>query len=173
MLVSRAPIAVLQAYRKRMGWDIPWYSSFGTSFNPDFGRGPETPQPGRDQDGEMFGLSAFIRDGDSVYRTYFTSNRGVEALGPVWTLLDLTALGRQEEWEDAPEGTPQTPLSVVAPPRRLRRIEVSSPAPAASSTRGSPPSSRSSGRVAVRSYSAPPVRCATGDRSESIWFTAD
>jgi predicted dithiol-disulfide oxidoreductase (DUF899 family) len=109
VLVSRAPIAVLEAYRKRMGWEIPWYSSHGTSFNPDFGRGPETPQPDRDQDGEMFGLSAFIRDGDAVYRTYFTSNRGVEALGPVWTLLDLTALGRQEEWEDSPEKTPQTP----------------------------------------------------------------
>jgi predicted dithiol-disulfide oxidoreductase (DUF899 family) len=108
-LVSRAPIAVLEAYRKRMGWRIPWYSSFGTSFNPDFGRGPGKPQPDRDQDGEMFGLSAFIRDDDVVYRTYFTSNRGVEALGPVWTLLDLTALGRQEEWEDSPEGTPRTP----------------------------------------------------------------
>jgi predicted dithiol-disulfide oxidoreductase (DUF899 family) len=109
VLVSRAPIAMLEAYRKRMGWSIPWYSSFGTSFNPDFGRGPQTPQPDQDQDGERFGLSAFLREGDAVYRTYFTSNRGVEALGPVWTLLDLTALGRQEEWEDAPEGTPQTP----------------------------------------------------------------
>ena len=109
VLVSRAPIAVLEAYRKRMGWEIPWVSSHGTSFNPDFGRGPETPQPDQHQDGEMFGLSAFIREGDAVYRTYFTSNRGVEALGPVWTLLDLTALGRQEEWEDAPAGTPQTP----------------------------------------------------------------
>lgn len=109
VLVSRAPIAALEAYRKRMGWDVPWYSSYGTSFNPDFGRGPETPQPDREQDGELFGMSAFIREGDAVYRTYFTSNRGVEALGSVWTLLDLTALGRQEEWEDSPQGTPQTP----------------------------------------------------------------
>ena len=110
VLVSRAPIAVLEAYRKRMGWSIPWYSSFGTSFNPDFGRGRETPEPAEPQDGERFGLSAFIRDGDAVYRTYFTTNRGVEALGPVWTLLDLTALGRQEEWEgDSPEGTAKTP----------------------------------------------------------------
>jgi predicted dithiol-disulfide oxidoreductase (DUF899 family) len=109
VLVSRAPIAVLEAYRKRMGWTIPWVSSFGTSFNPDFGRGPQTPQPDQHQDGERFGLSAFLREGDAVYRTYFTSNRGVEALGPVWTLLDLTALGRQEEWEDSREGTPQTP----------------------------------------------------------------
>jgi len=109
VLVSRAPTAALEAYRKRMGWSVPWYSSFGTSFNPDFGRGPETPRRDQYQDGEMFGLSAFIRDGDAVYRTYFTSNRGVEALGPLWTLLDLTALGRQEEWEDSPEGTPRTP----------------------------------------------------------------
>jgi predicted dithiol-disulfide oxidoreductase (DUF899 family) len=108
VLVSRAPIVALEAYRKRMGWSIPWVSSFGTSFNLDFGRGPETPQPDQHQDGEMFGLSAFIRDGDAVYRTYFTTKRGIEALGPVWTLLDLTALGRQEEWEDAPKGTPQT-----------------------------------------------------------------
>jgi predicted dithiol-disulfide oxidoreductase (DUF899 family) len=57
----------------------------------------------------MFGLSVFIRDGGEIYRTYFTSNRGVETLGPVWTLLDLTPLGRQEDWEDSPEGYPQTP----------------------------------------------------------------
>ena len=60
-------------------------------------------------DGESFGLSVFLRDGHEVYRTYFTAGRGVEALGPVWTFLDLTPLGRQEEWEDSPEGYPQTP----------------------------------------------------------------
>ena len=109
VLVSRAPLAVLEAYRRRIGWSVPWFSSFGSSFNPDFGRGPETPQPDQDQDGERFGLSAFYRDGDAVYRTYFTTDRGVEALGSVWTLLDLTALGRQEEWEDSPAGYPKTP----------------------------------------------------------------
>jgi predicted dithiol-disulfide oxidoreductase (DUF899 family) len=57
----------------------------------------------------MFGLSVFLREGDEVLRTYFTQHRGVEALGSVWTLLDLTPLGRQEEWEDAPEGTRQSP----------------------------------------------------------------
>jgi predicted dithiol-disulfide oxidoreductase (DUF899 family) len=108
-LVSRAPSAALEAYRKRMGWNVRWYSSFGTSFNPDFGRGPETPQPDQHQDGEMFGLSVFIRDGGEIYRSYFTTHRGVEALGPVWTLLDLTPLGRQETWEDSPAGSPQTP----------------------------------------------------------------
>jgi predicted dithiol-disulfide oxidoreductase (DUF899 family) len=107
-LVSRAPIAKIEAYRKRMGWTIPWYSSFESEFNVDFGVGPETPQPDVYQDGETFGLSAFLRDRDAVFRTYFTTARGVEALGSVWTLLDLTPLGRQEEWEDSPAGYPQT-----------------------------------------------------------------
>ena len=107
-LVSRAPIEKIAAYRKRMGWAIPWVSSFPSDFNVDFGVGPETPQAGVYQDGESFGLSVFLRDDDSVFRTYFTTHRGVEALGSVWTFLDLTPLGRQEEWEDSPEGYPQT-----------------------------------------------------------------
>ena len=106
--VSRAPIEKIEAYRKRMGWEVPWVSSFASNFNFDFGRGPREPDPSQDQDGEMFGLSVFIRDGSEIYRTYFTTHRGVEALGPVWTLLDLTPLGRQEDWEDSPEGYPQT-----------------------------------------------------------------
>jgi predicted dithiol-disulfide oxidoreductase (DUF899 family) len=108
-LVSRAPIAKLEAYRRRMGWTIPWLSSFGSDFSHDFGVGPESPQPDQYQDGESFGLSVFLRDAEEVYRTYFTSGRGVDALGSVWTLLDLTPLGRQETWEDSPEGYPQTP----------------------------------------------------------------
>ena len=107
-LVSRAPIDKLEAYRKRMGWTIPWYSSFESDFNVDFGVGPETPQEGVYQDGESFGLSVFLRDGEDIYRTYFTTARGAEALGSVWTFLDLTPLGRQEQWEDSPEGYPQT-----------------------------------------------------------------
>jgi len=109
VLVSRAPIAKLEAFRRRMGWNVPWFSSFGTDFSHDFGRGPEKPQLSEYQDGEMFGLSVFLRDGDDVYRTYFTTRRGVERLGSVWTFLDLTPLGRQEDWEDSPEGYPQTP----------------------------------------------------------------
>ena len=108
VLVSRAPSTKIEAYRQRMGWTIPWYSSFESDFNVDFGVGPETPQPDVYQDGETFGLSAFLRDGDAVFRTYFTTSRGVEALGSVWTFLDLTPLGRQEEWEDSPAGYPQT-----------------------------------------------------------------
>jgi predicted dithiol-disulfide oxidoreductase (DUF899 family) len=107
-LVSRAPIAKIDAYKKRMGWTIPWYSSFESDFNVDFNVGPATPQEGVYQDGESFGLSVFLRDDDSVFRTYFTTHRGVEALGSVWTFLDLTPLGRQEEWEDSPPGYPQT-----------------------------------------------------------------
>jgi predicted dithiol-disulfide oxidoreductase (DUF899 family) len=107
--VSRAPIEKIEAYRERMGWRIPWYSSFESDFNVDFGVGPETPQEGVYQDGENFGLSVFLRDGDEIFRTYFTSRRGAETLGPVWTFLDLTPLGRQETWEDSPPGYPQTP----------------------------------------------------------------
>ncbi len=107
-LVSRAPITKIEAYRKRMGWTVPWHSSFESDFSVDLGVSPETPQPDAYQDGESFGLSVFLRDGDNVFRTYFTTARGVEALGSVWTFLDLTPLGRQESWEDSPAGYPQT-----------------------------------------------------------------
>jgi predicted dithiol-disulfide oxidoreductase (DUF899 family) len=99
-LVSRAPLANIEAYRRRMGWEIPWFSSEGSDFNRDFG---VTGEDG----GETFGLSVFLRDGADVFRTYFTSGRGVEALGSVWTFLDLTPLGRQEDWEESPSGRPQ------------------------------------------------------------------
>jgi len=99
-LVSLAPLASINAYKKRMGWREPWYSSAGSDFNKDFGVSTDQ--------GETFGLSVFLRDGDKVLRTYFTTGRGVEALGPVWTFLDLTPLGRQETWEDSPAGYPQT-----------------------------------------------------------------
>jgi predicted dithiol-disulfide oxidoreductase (DUF899 family) len=107
-LVSRAPFAKIAPYKQRMGWTIPWYSSSESTFNVDFGVSPEVPQPNVYQDGESHGLSVFIRDGESVFRTYFTAHRGVEALGSVWTFLDLTPLGRQENWEDSPAGYPQT-----------------------------------------------------------------
>jgi predicted dithiol-disulfide oxidoreductase (DUF899 family) len=96
-LVSQAEIGKLEAFRKRMGWEIPWYSLAGNDFNADCGvRGG-------------FGLSVFLRHEDQVFRTYFTSGRGVEALGSVWSFLDLTPLGRQEDWEDSPADYPQTP----------------------------------------------------------------
>jgi predicted dithiol-disulfide oxidoreductase (DUF899 family) len=98
-VVSVAPLDKIQAYRKRMGWDVPWYSSAGSDFNADFGL--STPQ------GETFGLSTFLRGGDKIYRQYLTNGRGVEALGSVWSYLDVTPLGRQENWEDSPDGYPQ------------------------------------------------------------------
>jgi predicted dithiol-disulfide oxidoreductase (DUF899 family) len=100
VLVSRAPLDKIETYKERMGWTIPWYSSAGSDFNADFGVTTDS--------GETFGLSVFLRDGHDVSRTYFTSGRGVEALGSVWTFLDLTPLGRQEDWEDSPAGYPQT-----------------------------------------------------------------
>jgi predicted dithiol-disulfide oxidoreductase (DUF899 family) len=101
VLVSRAPLAKIEAYRERMGWTIPWFSSAGSDFNEDFGVTTAK--------GETFGLSVFLREGESVFRTYFTSGRGVEALGSNWSFLDLTPLGRQEDWEDSPEAYPQGP----------------------------------------------------------------
>jgi predicted dithiol-disulfide oxidoreductase (DUF899 family) len=98
--VSLAPREYIERYKRRMGWTVPWYSSAGSDFNVDFGR--TTPE------GEMFGLSVFLRDGEDVYRTYFTVNRGVEMLGTPWALLDVTPYGRQETWEDSPKGWPQT-----------------------------------------------------------------
>jgi predicted dithiol-disulfide oxidoreductase (DUF899 family) len=99
-LVSRAPLANLESYKKRMGWTVPWFSSAGTDFNDDFGL--------TTAEGETFGLSVFLRDGGSVFHTYFTTSRGVEVLDTNFTLLDMTPFGRQEEWEDSPAGWPQT-----------------------------------------------------------------
>jgi len=100
-VVSIAPLANIKKYKKRMGWTFPWVSSSGNDFNKDFGR--------TTKDEEKFGLSVFFRDGKKIYRSYFTDGRGVETLGPVWSLLDVTPWGRQEKWEDSPAGWPQTP----------------------------------------------------------------
>lgn len=101
VLVSRAPLEELELFKARMGWTVPWYSSFGSDFNYDFGVTTDT--------GETFGLSIFLRDGANIFQTYFTAGRGVEYLGSNWSYLDLTPLGRQENWEDSPDGWPQTP----------------------------------------------------------------
>ena len=101
VLVSRAPLTNIEPYKKRMGWSVPWFSSADSDFNNDFGVTTE--------EGETFGLSAFLRDGDSVYHTYFTNGRGAEVISTNFTFLDFSPLGRQEEWEDSPAGWPQTP----------------------------------------------------------------
>jgi len=99
VLISRAPLEKLIAYKKRMGWDLPWVSSCGSEFNYDFGATTD--------EGENHMASVFLRDGHDIYRTYYTDNRGVEHLGSHWTWLDLTPFGRQEPWEDVPEGWPK------------------------------------------------------------------
>jgi predicted dithiol-disulfide oxidoreductase (DUF899 family) len=101
VMVSRAPLENIQLYKKRMGWTVPWFSSNGSDFNVDFG--VTTGQ------GESSGTSVFLRDVDTLYRTYFTTGRGDEMLGGFWSFLDLTPFGRQETWEDSPTGWPQTP----------------------------------------------------------------
>jgi predicted dithiol-disulfide oxidoreductase (DUF899 family) len=100
-IVSRAPWSNIESYRQRMGWPHRWVSSSGTTFNEDFGMSVET--------GEQHGLSVFLSRDDAIYRTYFTSQRGTEALGNVWGFLEATPYGRQEAWERSPPGWPQTP----------------------------------------------------------------
>ena len=92
---SRAPQADIARLKARMGWRMPWYT-ITDSFDADFGVD------------EWHGHNVFFRDGDRVFRTYFINSRGDEAMGTVWSYLDATPLGRQEMWEDSPEGYPQT-----------------------------------------------------------------
>ena len=101
VLISRAPLEKLQAYKTRKGWDRPWYSSFGSDFNYDFQVTTDT--------GETHGLSVFFRIDDDIYHTYSTYNRGTESLTDAYRLLDVTPYGRQEDWEDSPSGWPQHP----------------------------------------------------------------
>ena len=97
VFASRAPQEEIASLKKRMGWtDIPWVT-VTDSFDEDFGVD------------QWHGHNVFIRDGDKVFRTYFVNNRGDEQMGGTWSYLDMTPLGRQEPWEDSPEGYPQTP----------------------------------------------------------------
>jgi predicted dithiol-disulfide oxidoreductase (DUF899 family) len=108
--VSRAPLEKLERWKALKGWSFPWYSSYGSDFNYDFGvtldktRG-STAYNYREVDfeGEMPGTSFFLRDGDRVFHTYSSFARGAEMTGGSYYWLDLTALGRQEDWEE-PEG---------------------------------------------------------------------
>ncbi len=102
VLVSRAPLEKLLAYRERKGWQFPWYSSGRSTFNVDCGVTV-------DGDNEIPGMSVFLRDGENVYQTYATGSRGVEPLLVTYAFLDMTAYGRQEDWEDSPAGWPQKP----------------------------------------------------------------
>jgi predicted dithiol-disulfide oxidoreductase (DUF899 family) len=125
-VVARAPLPKLDAYRARRGWTIPFYSSHGSDFNYDFHvslddrvapvmfnyRGPdELRAAGQgwalDEPMEQPGMSCFLRDGDEVFHTYSTFARGTEQAGDSYGILDMTALGRQEDWEE-PKGRADT-----------------------------------------------------------------
>lgn len=126
VLVSRAPLPKLEAYKTLKGWTVPWYSSFGSDFNYDFHvtldetiapieynyqdkaelekrNGPNVMQ------GESHGLSVFFRIGNDIFHTYSTYARGVKSLTDAYSLLDTTPYGRQEDFEDSPLGWPQQP----------------------------------------------------------------
>ncbi len=95
VFASRAPQADIARLKARMGWHMPWVT-ITDSFDADFGVD------------QWHGHNAFIRDGDRIFRTYLINSRGDEALGGTWSYLDMTALGRQEDWEESPPGTPQS-----------------------------------------------------------------
>lgn len=95
--VSNMPLAQIEAYKAQKGWTVPFVSSHGTSFADDCGAGGG------------FMLSVFMRDGGDIYRTYNTTSRGVDRLVFTNSMLDLTAYGRQQDWEDSPAGWPQRP----------------------------------------------------------------
>ncbi len=116
--VSRAPQPDIERWKARMGWQMPWYT-ITDDFDADFGVD------------EWHGTNAFVREGDEIFRTYFVNNRGDEAMGSTWSYLDITALGRQEEWEDSPEGYPQTPANVWV----RRHDEYDAPAGSSSGAR--------------------------------------
>lgn len=99
VLASPADQDKIAALKKRMDWHAaPWYTLVGDDFGKDF------------DVSEYFGLNVFLRnDHDEVFRTYFVTGRGSEWFTPTWSILDITPLGRQEEWEDTPAGRPQTP----------------------------------------------------------------
>jgi predicted dithiol-disulfide oxidoreductase (DUF899 family) len=126
VLISRAPLPKLEAYKAQKGWSLPWFSSFGTEFNYDFhvtndekvapieynyrnkteleaNKVPNTIE------GEEHGLSVFFRLDDDVFHTYSTYARGTEYLTDARALLDMTPYGRQQDFEDSPPGWPQKP----------------------------------------------------------------
>ena len=97
--VSPAPQADIERLKARMGWDMPWYTltdDFAADFDVD----------------EWHGTNVFLREGEEIFRTYFLNGRGDEALGSTWSYLDISPFGRQEEWEDSPAGSPQSPTYV-------------------------------------------------------------
>lgn len=127
VLISRAPLEKLEKYRREMGWNRPWHSSFGSDFNYDFhvtldpkiapqeynyrNKAEMEKAVGHpvQMEGESHGLSVFFRIDEDLFHTYSTYARGTELLTEAYTLLDVTPYGRQQDFEDSPEGWPQKP----------------------------------------------------------------
>jgi predicted dithiol-disulfide oxidoreductase (DUF899 family) len=126
ILVSRAPLTKLAAYKAQKGWSVPWFSSFGSDFNYDFhvtlneniapaeynyrNRAEMVARKGPNgMEGEEHGLSVFFRLDDEVFHTYSVYARGTESLTDAYTLLDTTPYGRQQDFEDSPPDWPQKP----------------------------------------------------------------
>jgi predicted dithiol-disulfide oxidoreductase (DUF899 family) len=118
-LVSRAPLAKIAAYRTQRGWTVPWYSSYGSDFNYDFqvtldqsvpqvryNYRPEPELLTSERSREMPGTSCFLREGNEIFHTYSTYGRGNEYTPSLYSMLDLTALGRQEDWEEPKNRAP-------------------------------------------------------------------
>jgi predicted dithiol-disulfide oxidoreductase (DUF899 family) len=125
VLISRAPLAKLEAYKAKKGWNRPWVSSLGSDFNYDFhvtldenvapveynfrDKAEMEARNGHLPQGEAHGLSVFFRLDDEIFHTYTSYARGVEGLTNGYSLLDTTPYGRQEDFEDSPPGWPQRP----------------------------------------------------------------
>lgn len=93
-VVSRAPLTKSEPFKTRMNWTVPWFSSYGSDFNYDFHVTTD--------DGETGGVSVFLREGENLFHTYSTTARGIDLLHGTYNYLDLTPLGRQEDWEEPP-----------------------------------------------------------------------
>ncbi|MFE3756342.1 DUF899 domain-containing protein [Nocardia tengchongensis] len=99
VIVTQGPIDEALAYKRRVGNQMPWYSTANSPFGTDMDAPP----------GGGFGVNVFLRDGNTVYRTWHTNGRGVEQLTHTFPLIDLLPYGRQEEWQDSPTDWPQSP----------------------------------------------------------------
>lgn len=99
VIVTQGPIDQALAYKEKVGNKMTWYSTANSPFGADMGAGP----------GEGFAVNVFLRDGDTVHRTWHTDGRGTEQLSHTFPLIDLLPYGRQEEWQDSPPGWPKSP----------------------------------------------------------------
>jgi predicted dithiol-disulfide oxidoreductase (DUF899 family) len=127
VVISRAPLAKLEAYKAEKGWSIAWFSSFGNDFNYDFhvtldekvlppeanfrNKAETEAKKGHavKMEGEQHGLSVLFQLDDDVFHTYSVYARGCESLSNAYRLLDTTPFGRQQDFEDSPPGWPQKP----------------------------------------------------------------